>query len=186
MKKFSDRLYELVSNKVLIAAVVIFVVFVAVANPLAAKYMDSLTDGAPSPDTSFFYEAQDIFDMAEAYGEEGRRGYILMRFTFDLAFPMLYLFFLVAASTKLLSHFPRNSRLRFLNLLPFLAAGFDIMENIFAAVVMAKYPQQAAIAVQIAPWASVIKWVFVIAAFSLVGVLSIYRLISYLTGRKKA
>ena len=186
MKRFSDRLYGLISKKVLITSVVIFVVFVAVANPLAAKYMDRLTGGAPSPDTSFFYNKQEILQMAEDYGQEGRDGYILMRFTFDLAFPLLYLFFLAAALTKLLSYFPQHSRLRPLNLLPFLAAGFDLIENILAAIVMGRYPQQAAAAAQIAPYASAVKWLFVIASFALAAVLAVYRLVSYLAMRKKA
>jgi hypothetical protein len=109
-----------------------------------------------------------------------------MRFTFDLAFPVLYLFFLVATATKLLSHFSQNSRLRLLNLLPFLAAGFDLIENLLAAIVMGRYPQQAFIAAQIAPWASIIKWVFVMASFSLVAGLAVYRLVSYIISRKKA
>lgn len=186
MKKFSGKLYELISNKVLTAAIVMFIVFVAVANPLAAKYMDRLTGGAPSPDTSFFYNSQDILRMAEEYGQEGRQGYILMRFTFDLAFPMLYLLFLVAVSTKLLSYFPQDSCLRLFNLLPFLAAGFDLVENVLAAAVMGRYPHQATAAAMIVPYASVIKWVFVISSFALVAVLGVYRIFSCLKKRKKA
>ena len=186
VKKFSEKLYALVSNRVLIAAVIIFVAFVAVANPLAAKYMDGLTGGAPSPDTSFFYGTQELFNMAEGYGAEGRHGYILMRFTFDLAFPVIYLFFLVAVITKFLSYIPVGSRLRLLNLMPFLAAGFDLAENIFAAVVMGRYPVKAMAAANIAPYASTVKWVFVMASFTLAAVLGVVRLVMYFKAKKKA
>ena len=139
--------------------------------------MDKVTDGAPSPDTFLGYNASELFDMARDYGQEGRDAYVLMRFTFDLAFPAIYLFFLVTAITRLLDKTPEDSKLRMLNLLPFLAVIFDLLENIMTATVMGMYPKEAVFAASIAPYASVIKWVFVGASFALVGVLAVYRLV---------
>jgi len=186
MKKLSNKLYRVVNNKILIISIAVFVLFLAIAAPLASNYMDKITDGAPAPDTTFDYEAEDLLKMAQDYGPEGRRAYILMRFTFDLAFPIVYLFFLVAASTKLLSYLPKKSRFRCFNIIPFFAAGFDFMENILTAVVMGMYPKEATLAAQIAPYASMIKWMFVGISFALVAVLALYRIIMLLKNRKQA
>lgn len=37
------------------------------------------TGSAKSPDTSLFYTPADLYRMAEAYGEEGRRAYVRAR-----------------------------------------------------------------------------------------------------------
>mgnify|MGYP007130597623 CR=1 FL=1 len=48
-----------------------------------------------TPDLSFFYTTEDLYQMAEALGEEGRQSYVRSRFTFDLVWPLVYAFFLV-------------------------------------------------------------------------------------------
>lgn len=183
MKKFSNKLYRVASTKIVIISIAVFVLFLAIAAPLASNYMDEVTNGAPAPDTTFDYEAEDLLQMAQDYGLEGRRAYIIMRFTFDLAFPFVYLFFLVAASTKLLSYLPKSSRFRCFNIIPFFAAFFDFAENILTATVMGMYPKEATFAAQIAPYASMIKWAFVGISFALVAVLAVYRVYRLL--RKK-
>ncbi len=185
MKKLSDRLYKMTTNKRLIISIIIFVVFIATVAPLAANYMDEVTNGASSPDMSFDYEADDLFQMAQDYGAEGRRAYIILRFTFDLAFPIVYLFFLVMTLTKLLSYVPKDSRLRCLNVLPFFGVFFDFIENIMAAIVIGSYPQKVTVAAHIAPYASMLKWLFIGISFVLIIVLLIYRAVIAVSKYKK-
>ena len=186
MKKFSQFFYKKIGTKAFIASVIILVLFVGIANPVVAKYMDKVTGGAPSPDTFLGYNASELLDMARDYGQEGRDAYVLMRFTFDLVFPAIYLFFLVSAITRLLYKTPEGSKIRLLNLLPFLAVIFDLLENSMTATVMGMYPKEAVFAASAAPYASVIKWIFVGSSFALVGVLAIYRLIAFIAKKARA
>jgi hypothetical protein len=186
MKKLSELFYKKISAKVFIASIIILVLFVSIANPLVSKYMDEVTDGAPSPDTFLGYNTSELFEMAHDYGQEGRDAYVLMRFTFDLVFPAIYLFFLVSAITRLLDKMPSGSKLRLLNMLPFLAVIFDLLENIMTATVMGMYPKEAVFAASIAPYASVIKWVLVGASFALVGVLAVYKLVAFISEKARA
>ena len=124
--------------------------------------------------------------MAQSYGEDGRSAYILMRFTFDLVFPIAYLCFLAFSATMLLKNLPQDSKLRILNILPFFAAFFDFLENTLAAVFMGAYPQSSNAVAQILPYASALKWVFVFASFGGVVALAAVRLVIYLKNRKRA
>jgi hypothetical protein len=124
--------------------------------------------------------------MAQDYGEEGRRAYVLMRFTFDLIYPFVYLFFLVAIITKLLSFLPKTSRFRCFNIIPLFAVLFDFAENILAAVVIGMYPQKIMLAASIAPYATMLKWMFIGVSFVLIAVFGALRIIKYFTQKKSA
>ena len=56
-----------------------------------------------TPDTSLYYTAADLYRMAEGYGPQGRTAYIRARFTFDVAWPLVYLAFLVTALSWLIN-----------------------------------------------------------------------------------
>ncbi len=186
MRRFSEFLYKKIGKKAFIASIIILVLFVSIANPIVSKYMDEVTGGAPSPDTTFGYGKADIIQMAQDYGQEGRDAYVLMRVTFDLVFPAIYLFFLVSAIVRLLGNTPEGSAIRLLNLLPFLAVLFDLIENTMTATVMGMYPKEAVFAASVAPYVSIIKWVFVGASFALVVILAIYKLIANISNKKSA
>ena len=186
MKKLSDILYLKVTRKMVIISVVVFLLIVSAANPLVMRYMEENGGGGESPDTTFFYKADDLYDMAQSYGEDGRSAYILMRFTFDLVFPIAYLCFLAFSATMLLKNLPKDSKLRILNILPFFAAFFDFTENTLAAVFMGTYPNSSNVVAQILPYASAVKWVFVSVSFGGVVVLAAARLFIYLKRRKTA
>jgi len=86
----------------------IFALEVAFVLPQQAERAESVSQGAGSPDTSFFYSSTDLYNMAETYGAEGRTAYVCARFTFDLIFPLTYLFFLATSiSWVILSRCPR-------------------------------------------------------------------------------
>ncbi len=83
-KRISDWLRQVPTGWVALAALVIFMLFTALVLPQQASKAAQETGGAVSPDTSFFYVPDDLYRMAEAYGERGRQAYIRARFTFDL------------------------------------------------------------------------------------------------------
>jgi hypothetical protein len=113
--------------------------------------------------------------MAEAYGTEGREAYIRTRFSFDLIWPIVYTFFLLTSiswlSQKTLSS---ASPLQSINLLPWLAFSFDLLENISTSLVMYRYPQITPLVDILAPILSAIKWVLVSGNFLLLIALIVY------------
>lgn len=167
MNKLSRSLYRLSSGPVTLAALVVFILFMVFVLPDQARKAESVSGGAGSPDTSYFYSSADLERMAEAYGEEGRAAYVVARFTFDLVFPIAYLAFLVTAIGWLLNKAlpdPEN-KWRLLNLFPIFGAFFDYCENIAASVFMMRYPEPAALAGFLAPVFTLIKWFFVNGSF---------------------
>jgi hypothetical protein len=134
--------------------------------PDQAAKADALAPGAGSPDTSFFYQPEEIIEMAEAYGEEGRQAYIRARWTFDLIFPFVYGGFLVTViSWFVVSAFALDHRLVGLNLVPVLGVIFDLLENSAASIIMAVYPARLGWLAVLSAALSGTKWVFVNGSF---------------------
>jgi hypothetical protein len=145
-----------------LAGLGLFLLFAATALPIQSSRVRG-----NSPDTAFLYSAGDLTRMAAAYGVEGRAAYVRSRWTFDLAFPMIYGFFLAASIAWLLGRaLPAGSPWQRLNLVPLAAVAFDLLENIMATVVMRAYPAPAPLAATLAPVMSALKWVFVGASFA--------------------
>jgi hypothetical protein len=149
---------------VALAAVVVFALFVALVLP--GQSGDSEVD-AGSPDLSFYYSAGELYDMAEAYGPEGRQAYIRARFTFDVVWPLVYGSFLVTALSWLCGRaFGPGSNWRLLNLLPLAAVVFDFVENAMTSLVMARYPVRTPVVAELAGVATAVKWSMLGAAFA--------------------
>jgi hypothetical protein len=97
--------------------------------------------------------------MAEAYGPAGRQAYIKARFTFDLVWPWVYLAFLATSLGWLCARlFDPSSRWRNVVMLPLLGLIFDYLENIAAAVVMARFPELSPLPAAAAPIFTLLKW----------------------------
>jgi hypothetical protein len=176
LKSLSKNMYRIFSIKIMVAAIVIFVLFMVFVLPAASAYKEKRAGAASSPDTSFIYSADELYEMADSYGQEGRNAYIFMRFTFDLAWPLVYLFFMAAVISNLLRCFNEDSKLRYLNLVPFAGALFDYLENIFAAITVSRFPLKTIIVAELTPVWTLIKWVTLGFGFAVLFVLIIYRL----------
>lgn len=161
LHKFSKWCYEIAGLPVIAASVAIFMVFVVLVLPNMAGRLSSITGVDRSPDTSFIYSSSDLYAMAEAYGAEGRAYYIYQRFTFDLIWPLVYLLFFAALITLLFRRFPVGNSLRLMNLLPFAAVLFDLLENTGAAIVMYRYPLPTLLLANLVPLFTFLKWFFI-------------------------
>lgn len=168
LKRFSTRLQRVSTTPVALAALILFLLFTALVLPRQSRSAEALGGGAGSPDTAFFYSAGDLYRMAEAYGPQGRAAYVRARFTFDVIWPLVYTLFLVTAIGWTFARaFPPDSRWQRANLVPLLAALFDLLENVSTSLVMARYPAQTPVAAVLAPIVSAAKWVFVTGSFVL-------------------
>ena len=166
LKNLSSRLSSLSSGKVVFAALALFALFMVLVLPAQAEVSNRELAGVSSPDMSFVYSADDIFGWADAYGEDGREAYVRVRWSFDLAWPIAYGFFLVTAISWVGRRAYRTeSRANLLNLVPIAAVLLDYSENVLTSIVMLRYPNEAVIAATLASPVTVAKWVCVGGSF---------------------
>jgi hypothetical protein len=167
LKKLSNKIYQFSSGLVTLLGLIIFGLFIGFVLPQQANRAEAVSQGVGSPDMSYFYSSTDLYNMAEIYGAEGRAAYVRARFTFDLIFPLTYLFFLATSiSLVMMRAVPdANSRWRYLNLFPVFGVLFDYLENIAASVVMLNYPQPTPVLDLLAPIFTLVKWFFVNGSF---------------------
>jgi len=167
LNRISNYFYSVSTGWVALFGLVIFILFMIFVLPQQSQKAEAYSGGI-SPDTSYSYSTDDLYQMAEAYGAEGRAAYIHARFTFDLVFPLVYFLFLTTAVSWCLARiFPKGSRWRLLNLFPFAGAVFDYLENISASVVMGRYPALTPVIDFLAPVFTLVKWLFVDGSFAI-------------------
>ena len=164
--RLSERLVSVSKGWVALVALAIFLLFTATVLPGQSARSESRMGRGPQPDSSLFYSAGDLYNMAEAFGPAGRQAYVQARFTFDVVWPLVYAFFLVTSISWLAGKaFPPGSPWRRLNLTPVLGIAFDYLENITTSLVMARYPARTPVADVLAPVFTTLKWLFVGGSF---------------------
>jgi hypothetical protein len=168
MKRVSEWLRRVSTGWVALSALVVFLLFSALVLPRQSDTAEEVAQGAGSPDMSLYYSADDLYQMAEAYGEQGRKAYVRARFTFDLVWPLVYTLFLATAISWLFSKaFTPESGWQRANLAPVLGVLFDYLENLATSLVMARYPSPTAVVDVLAPVFTLLKWAFLAGSFAL-------------------
>jgi len=164
----SSSIGRLARGWVVLGTLAVFVLFTALVLPGQAAQAERASGGAGSPDTSLLYTPGQLYAMAERYGPAGRAAYIRARFTFDLVWPLVYTAFLTAGVAWAFGRVrPPASRWQCASLVPILAMGFDFLENLSTALVMARYPARTPVVDVLAPAFTLFKWVFVGCSFAL-------------------
>jgi hypothetical protein len=180
-KRLSDFLYKITNGWVALLALVVFLLFAGLVLPGQAASAETYSGNAGSPDLSFYYSAQDLYHIAEVYGEQGRGAYVRARFTFDLIWPLVYTFFLCTAISWVYARaFTANSLWRGANLVPVLAMLVDYLENISTSLVMLRYPHPTIVVGSLAPLFTTLKWVLVIGSVGLLfagGAIAVWQLV---------
>lgn len=159
--------YRWAQFPLLLVSILVFSLFIFLVLPEMSVRLAAASGSGLSPDTSLFYSAAELYEMAAAYGTEGRAYYVSTRFTFDLAWPLAYLLFLSMSLSFLLPRALGRAQPTKLNLLPLGAFLFDLLENSAVALVFHLYPRPLPLAASLAPWFTLIKWLFVSASFLL-------------------
>lgn len=167
-RQLSNWFYRQSSGWAALTGTLMMLVFIFLVLPAHSAQTETYSAGIGTPDTTWLYSTDDLIRMATAYGKEGRQAYIAARFSFDLAWPLVYTFFLITGISWLLARGlkPENSW-RLLNLAPLAAMLLDLLENSSAAWVMAAYPKLVPVAALLAPAFSLIKWLLVGFSFML-------------------
>jgi len=184
-RRISEFFYGLPRGWMALVSTVIFFVFTATVLPAQARKSESYAAGGPTPDTSLFYSANDLYSWAGAFGADGRDAYVQARYTFDLVWPLVYTFLLVAVITWLLGTFLKpGDKWRRLNLVPFAPLLFDFAENISASIVIARYPATTPVLADVVTVFTTAKWVTLSASFLLLAYIAVVALVR--RGRRKS
>ena len=166
--RFSGWLHRFSNGWVALAGLVVFILFTALILPGQSASVDTEIGNVGSPDLSFYYSADDLYRMAEAYGEMGREEYIRVRFTFDLVWPLVYTFFLATAISWVYARaFIEGSKWQLANMAPVLGMFFDYLENTATSFVMWRYPAYTPVIDWLAGVFTIVKWVLVSGSFIL-------------------
>jgi hypothetical protein len=138
----------------------LFFLFNLVVMPSGQKWLGGSTDEVGSIDLTLAASPATLFNKVAAYGEQGRSAYRIFALTADVAYPIIYSIFLGLAITFLFRRiFPLESRLQKLNLLPFAALLFDVLENLGIVALLSTYPQQITWLAVTTSFINFIKWV---------------------------
>jgi hypothetical protein len=173
MKKQSS-VKSLKAPSLIIAAVatIVFAVFIVVILPWVSAYTSANIGGLGSPDTTFLYSGRQLYAIADSYGADGRRLYVILRWTFDLLWPMAYAWFLVSW-TRWLASFYQQSWVKQLYWIPIAAMLFDYLENSLVTIVMLLFPKPLYELGTIVSLVGLVKWSTLSVAFVVILILVI-------------
>lgn len=163
--KTSDWIMSKSTSMVTVSTMILFLVFTATVLPGQSEQAKAQS-GDTSPDMSFFYTVEELYEIAESYGEDGRDAYIRARFTFDLVWPIVYTLFLASGISWLfLRSSISDTKFQKANLIPVIGMVLDYLENITVSIVMLRYPLRTPFFDIITVTVTPLKWVFVGGSF---------------------
>jgi succinate dehydrogenase hydrophobic anchor subunit len=187
MTKLSGWIYRWSNGWLAILSLVLFVSFSVSTLPAQNRLAEEYSRGMGSPDTSIFYSGAQLYQMASGYGETGRQQYLHARWTFDLAFPLVYTLFLLTSISWLYNrNLGRNSKWRLLNLVPLGAMILDFLENTMTSLVFSRFPMLSLPGQVLAPVFTPLKWLLVSISFCILVVGIIWRIYQLLYQEKLA
>jgi hypothetical protein len=170
LETISAWFYRQVRGWHVILVSVLFIGFTATALPSQSAKAEEYSAGAGSPDLSILYSAEDLYWFADNYGLDGRALYIRSRYTFDIVWPVIYTVFLsISMSWFFRGLIKSRSWIGRSNLLPWVAGGFDLLENLSISFVMYRYPLQTPVFDHLAPIFTLAKWITLGISFILLG-----------------
>ncbi len=163
MRKFIALIVNKTNALIVFLSLLIFMSFILFVLPQESAKSEAF-GLSESIDTSFLYSADDLYRIAESYGEDGRAFYIRQRFTFDLIWPIAYTQFILIASAYF---YKKTKLLKASNLLyvALIAAAFDYLENIMTSTVLFRFPQTTPIVADLAGIMTLLKWSTLSLAF---------------------
>ena len=166
LKTISDKIHLISRGWTAFLSLLIMVLFMLFVLPNQSEKSLEDTGSSQSPDTSFFYTPEELYQIADEYGQDGRQAYIRARWTFDLAFPLVYVAFLTIG----ISWFYRfltswKDFWKFGNIFPILGGVFDYLENGAASWLMYIYPSRLAGLAQLTVIFTITKWILITISF---------------------
>jgi hypothetical protein len=186
IQKLSNWLVKNAKGWLILLMMGLFFLFNLVIMPNGKKWLGGTTDEVGAIDLTFGASPETLFEKVAAYGEQGRNAYRIFALTADVGYPIVYSIFLGLAITWFFRRaFPAGSWLQWLNLVPFAALVFDILENLGIVGLLSTYPQQLTWLAYLTIILNVIKWIFAGGSVILVFIGLIGALVETLKKKRK-
>jgi len=159
--------------------IVIFIAFVGVSMWMqfgigGVSDIKFVSGGKTLPDINLYQTVDNLSETLDAYGPQGRVFYLRYQFR-DFIYPLVYGLLLMGLLYRMIK--PRT--INFWIFLPWIAVGFDFIENYMLRVIVYDYPEIYSSKVAMASLATSLKWFFIL--FSIV-----IFIMSYLKRRRKS
>jgi hypothetical protein len=163
------------------------VLFMILVLPAQAARSSAEIDSEFSPDTSFFYTADQLYEAVGDYGEEGRKVYIRTRWTFDLIYPLVYMSFLTIGISWFSRYLTIHHRVwSYANLIPIAGTFLDYLENITTSLVMGVYPTRILGIAYLAGFFTLSKWFLIVISFLIYFVFGVGAFIFWIRKKRRA
>jgi hypothetical protein len=171
VKHLAGRIDRISNSRNLVIAIIACITILSTMNYLVQTLVYNIYGTANMPDTSFWYGYEDVQHFFDTLGTEGLQVWSLVHLL-DIIFPLAYSFaFLIGIAMELKIVYPQKRELRVLFPVPLIAAIADYLENLLIASQIASYPSLSPAIIAIASLATMIKWIALGLAFTIVIVL---------------
>ena len=135
--------------------------FIGYLMPSIGASMTNAPEKTGPIDLMFFYTPQTAYEMIASYGDTVRSVYRTVELTVDIAYPVVYtLFFSLLISWLFNKAFDAKSRMQKLNVIPFGAWLFDLLENLGIVTMLSIHPSTPATVAWLTAIFTMTKWVF--------------------------
>ncbi len=156
----------------LIISFALFILAIIVLFPLMLKSLKAITETAITPDRSFGYDLSVLSEIKQLYGSEGAKTYFFTRFSYDIIWMLIYLFFFNNLVLFLLDGLTVKW-LMMTKALPFIAFASDLFENSLCSLYF--FNGQKVVG-QLAVVASQMKWYSLLLTFIAVTLLAVSKI----------
>jgi hypothetical protein len=145
--------------KVITVLLILFILMQIVILPSVSNKLNNYSNNIGIIDLQLTYTVDKVYEMAEAYGDEGRRFYIVNALTGDVVYPIIYsLLFSLGLTILYRRVFHTGSALHKLPLLVYLVLLFDILENAAIITIMVNLPERLTTVAQLSNVFTMAKW----------------------------
>ena len=184
LTRISDTLRKYAKGWLILILFLLDGLFMGVVMPGLSARMDNYAPGVGPIDLLFFYTPEKAYQMVAAYGEQGRAVYRTGELTLDIIYPIVYTLFFSLFITWLFQRgFAAESGMQGLNVVPFGAWLFDLLENLGIVGMLSVYPSTPSLLAWVSSIFTVIKWLFAGASVLLM-VIGIVAAIANVINRK--
>ncbi|HON88919.1 MAG TPA: hypothetical protein P5519_01020 [Spirochaetia bacterium] len=156
-------------SKMLIPSLLMLIIFVIIAS-----FSWKLAFNEPVPefaafDTNLYYSPDSVLEKYQWYSPEQRKLYVSNAFTFDLAFPILYVLLLLTVCAFFIKRLKQPKWLMVIYILPLLTGILDIAENITVSYIMLQGVGKTS--ALLASTLTATKWIFLYISIGVIGLL---------------
>lgn len=159
--RLSDMLHKAAKGWVVFVLFLLDGLFMGLILPGSEALLQSDSDGVGPLDLFFFYTPEQAYAVVAAHGNAGRVFYRNFELTIDILYPIVYTLFLSLFISWLFQRgFAAGSKVQRLNLMPFGAWFFDLLENLGIVAMLSVYPAQPVLLAWVTAVFTIVKWMF--------------------------